>query len=87
MSAMARAKLRSLQRRGACLKLVDDERIARSPNPPPLINLGELIALAALIVSALGVWIAGKAAGKTKTTRVVEQRSAIPLALRGHDRW
>jgi len=48
-----------------------------------LINLGELIALAALIVSALGVWIAWKNSSEDKPTRLVEQRSAVPLALRG----
>ena len=48
-----------------------------------LINLGELIALAALIVSAVGVWIAWKSSSQDKPTRVVEQRSAVPLALRG----
>jgi hypothetical protein len=48
-----------------------------------LINLGELIALAALIVSALGVWIAWKSSNQDKPTQVVEQRSAVPLALRG----
>src|SRR6476646_7637243 len=47
------------------------------------INLGELIALAALIVSAVGVWIAWKSSNKDQTTRVVEQRSSVPLALRG----
>lgn len=47
------------------------------------INLGELIALAALIVSAIGVWIAWKSSNEDRTTRVVEQRSAVPLALRG----
>jgi len=47
------------------------------------IALGELIALAALIVSAAGVWIAWKSTSEDKPTRVVEQRSAIPLALRG----
>jgi hypothetical protein len=47
------------------------------------INLGELIALAALIVSAIGVWIAWKSSTEDKPTRVVEQRSSIPLALRG----
>jgi hypothetical protein len=46
------------------------------------VNLGELIALAALIVSALGVWIAWKSSNHDGPTRVVEQRSAIPLALR-----
>jgi hypothetical protein len=47
------------------------------------INLGEIIALAALTVSALGVWIAWKSSSEDKTTRIVEQRSAVPLALRG----
>ena len=47
------------------------------------INLGELIALAALIVSAVGVWIAWKSSQDNEPTRVVEQRSAVPLALRG----
>jgi hypothetical protein len=47
------------------------------------INVGELIALAALIVSAVGVWIAWKSNNEEKTTRVVEQRSVVPLALRG----
>jgi hypothetical protein len=47
------------------------------------ITLAELIALAALIVSALGVWIAWKSNSQDKTTRIVEQRSAVPLALRG----
>jgi hypothetical protein len=47
------------------------------------INLGELIALAALIVSAVGVWIAWTSSSGDKPTRVVEQRSSVPLALRG----
>ena len=47
------------------------------------INLGELIAIAALIVSAAGVWIAWKSSNDDKPTRVVEQRSSVPLALRG----
>ena len=47
------------------------------------INFGELIALAALIVSALGVWIAWKSSSRDKPTEVVEHRSAVPLALRG----
>ena len=47
-----------------------------------LITLGELIALAALIVSALGVWIAWKSSNDSKTTRVVEQRTPLPLTLR-----
>jgi hypothetical protein len=51
-----------------------------------LINLGELIALGALVISALGVWIAWKSSTKPaeeKPTQVVEQRQAIPLTLRG----
>jgi hypothetical protein len=47
------------------------------------INLGELIALCALVVSGLGVWIAWKSSHQDKPTRIVEQRSAVPLALRG----
>ena len=47
------------------------------------INLGELIALLALIVSAVGVWIAWKSSNNDKPTEVVEQRRAVPLALRG----
>jgi hypothetical protein len=48
-----------------------------------LINLGELIALAALAVSAFGAWIAWKSSSEDKPTRIVEQRQAIPLTLRG----
>jgi len=47
------------------------------------INLGEIIAIAALIVSGLGVWIAWRSSNKDEPTRVVEQRSSVPLALRG----
>lgn len=47
------------------------------------INLGELIALAALVVSAVGVWIAWKSSNQDKPTEVIEHRSAVPLALRG----
>jgi hypothetical protein len=47
-----------------------------------LINLGELIALAALIVSALGVWLNWNTSDNDKPTRIVEQRQSIPLTLR-----
>ena len=47
------------------------------------ISFGELIALAALIVSASGVWIAWKSNNQDRPTRIVEQRSVVPLALRG----
>jgi hypothetical protein len=47
------------------------------------ITLGELIALAALIVSGFGVWISWKSSGKDeRPTQVVEQRQSIPLTLR-----
>jgi hypothetical protein len=46
------------------------------------VTLGELIALAALIVSAFGVWISWKSNDKDGPTRVVEQRQPIPLTLR-----
>ena len=46
------------------------------------ITLGELIALAALIVSALGVWISWKSSGQDKPAPVVEKRRAVPLTLR-----
>ena len=47
------------------------------------VNLGELIAFAALVVSALGVWIAWKSSNADKSTRIVEQHPSVPLALRG----
>jgi hypothetical protein len=48
------------------------------------ISLGEIIALGALIVSAVGVWIAWKSNGREdKPATVVEQRQPIPLTLRG----
>lgn len=47
------------------------------------ITLGEIIGIAALIVSGIGVWIAWKSNNEDRPTRVVEQRSAVPLALRG----
>ena len=46
------------------------------------VTFGEVIALAALIVSAFGVWISWKSSETDKPTRVVEQRSSIPLILR-----
>jgi hypothetical protein len=48
-----------------------------------LISLGELIALAALVVSAVGVWISWETSSRDKPARVVEQRQSIPLTLRG----
>ena len=48
------------------------------------ISIGELIALAALVVSAAGLWLAWNSSSQDKPTRVVEQRQPIPLVLRGH---
>lgn len=47
------------------------------------ITFGEFIALGALAVSALGLWLTWKNSGDDKPTRVVEQRQSIPLTLRG----
>jgi hypothetical protein len=47
------------------------------------ITLGETIGLAALIISALGLWISWQSTQDDKPTRVVEQKLPIPLTLRG----
>ena len=47
------------------------------------VTLGELIALAALIVSGLGLWLTWKGSQQEKPTQIVEQKQAVPLALRG----
>jgi hypothetical protein len=48
------------------------------------VTLGESIAIAALVVSAVGVWISWKTDSSDKgPTTVVEKRQAIPLTLRG----
>jgi len=47
------------------------------------IALGEVIAIAALIVSALGLWLTWKSSSNDQPTRIVEQRQPIPLTLRG----
>jgi hypothetical protein len=49
------------------------------------ITLGEAIAIAALIVSAFGVWISWQGSGEVKgpLTTIVERRPVIPLTLRG----
>lgn len=53
--------------------------------PPPhrrRIGFGEIIGLAALIISGFGVWIAWKSASHDGPARVVEQRLPIALTLR-----
>ena len=48
------------------------------------ITLGEAIALAALIVSGVGVWLSWKGSSEDKgPTTIVETRQSIPLVLRG----
>ena len=48
------------------------------------VTLGEAIAIAALIVSAAGVWLSWQTSDSDKgPTTVVEKRQAVPLALRG----
>lgn len=44
--------------------------------------VGEVIAFAALIVSAFGVWIAWESSRSDEPTRIVEQRQPIALTLR-----
>src|SRR4051812_37030623 len=47
------------------------------------VTLGEIVALLALVVSAAGLWLTWKSSGDDRPTRVVEQKLAIPLTLRG----
>ena len=47
------------------------------------ISFGELIAVLALIVSALGVWVSWKSSGSDKPAPSSEQHKPIPLTLRG----
>ncbi len=48
------------------------------------VTLGEAIALAALIVSAAGLWLSYKTDGSdNRPTTIVEKKQAVPLALRG----
>jgi hypothetical protein len=48
------------------------------------VTLGEAVAIAALIVSAAGLWLSWNTSDSDKgPTTVVEKRQAVPLALRG----
>jgi hypothetical protein len=48
------------------------------------VTLGEAVAIAALIVSAGGLWLTWKTSDKGQgPTEVVEKRQAVPIALRG----
>lgn len=53
-----------------------------SPSRRRWITFGEFIGVAALIISALGLWISWRSTQDDKPTRVVEQKQAIPLTLR-----
>ena len=46
------------------------------------INFGELIAVLALIVSAIGVWVSWKSSSSDKPATVIEQHRPVPLTLR-----
>jgi hypothetical protein len=46
------------------------------------ISLGEAIAIAALVVSGLGLWREWRKDDSPSTTTVIEKRQAIPLTLR-----
>ena len=50
------------------------------------ITLGEAIAIAALVVSAVGVWISWEGTGEKGPTRIVEEKPSVPLTLRGRVR-
>ena len=50
------------------------------------VTLGESIAIAALIVSAVGVWLSYKGDDGHGPSTIVEKRQAIPLTLRGKAR-
>ena len=47
------------------------------------VSIGEGIALAALFVSALGLWNSWKGDDRPGPTEVVEKKAAVPLTLRG----
>ena len=47
------------------------------------VTLGEAIAIAALIVSAVGVWLSYRGDDGHGPSTIVEKRQAIPLTLRG----
>ena len=47
------------------------------------IRRGEVIALAALAVSAAGLWLAWTGSNQDEPTRIVEQKQSIALRLRG----
>jgi hypothetical protein len=47
------------------------------------ISFGEFIAVLALIVSALGVWVSWRSSSTEKAATAVDQHRPVPLSLRG----
>lgn len=47
------------------------------------ISFGEFVAVLALIVSALGVWVSWKGSGNDRRAQLTDQHKPIPLTLRG----
>lgn len=63
--------------------MVDDVPPQKTRRKSP-VSFGELIALAALVVSGLGLWLTWQRNDdKPGPTEVVERKTAVPLVLRG----
>jgi hypothetical protein len=56
---------------------------AKSESRRRWVTFGEIIGLAALLISGLGLWLSWQSSHDDKPTRVVEQKQSIPLILRG----
>ena len=62
--------------------MTDSPETAAAAKRRRLINLGEAIALAALIISALGLWLNWSSGGDKPAVVIEKDRGSIPLALR-----
>lgn len=62
---------------------MSDSQSPKSESRHRWVTFGEIIGVAALIISALGLWISWQSTRDEKPTRVVEQKQPIPLTLRG----
>jgi hypothetical protein len=60
-----------------------DSKSSKSESRRRWVTFGEIIGLAALLISGLGLWLSWQSSHDDKPTRVVEQKLAIPLILRG----
>ena len=47
------------------------------------VTFGEIVGLFALVISGLGLWLTWRSSQEDKPTKVVEQKQAVPLVLRG----